>query len=34
MEPMSRSALIEQLSSSAGEGFTLAQAQYAADKVY
>lgn len=34
MTSFSRDGLIEQLSSSAGEGFTLAQAQYAADKVY
>jgi hypothetical protein len=34
MSPMSKSALIEQLSSSAGEGFTLAQATYAANKAY
>ena len=31
---MSKSALIEQLSSSAGEEFTPEQAQYAADKAY
>ena len=30
MDPMSKSGLIEQLSSSAGEGFTLEQATYAA----
>jgi Host cell surface-exposed lipoprotein len=34
MDSFSKDALIEQLSSSAGEGFTPAQAQYAADKVY
>jgi hypothetical protein len=33
-QSFSKSALIEQLSSSAGEGFTLAQAQHAANKVY
>jgi hypothetical protein len=34
MTGMSRQGLIEQLTSDAGEGFTLAQAQYAADRVY
>jgi hypothetical protein len=34
MGGFSRQGLIEQLSSSAGEGFTLAQAQYAVSKVY
>lgn len=33
-QAFSKRGLIEQLSSSAGEGFTLAQAQYAASKVY
>ena len=33
MMPMSRAGLIEQLSSSAGDQFTKAQATYAADKV-
>jgi Host cell surface-exposed lipoprotein len=32
--PMSKDALIQQLSSSAGDKFTRAQAQYAARKVY
>ena len=32
--PMSRNELIEQLSSSAGEGFTYEQALYAVNKVY
>ena len=32
--PMSKAALIEQLSSSAGDKFTPAQAEYAATKVY
>jgi hypothetical protein len=31
---MSRAELIQQLSSSAGEGFTYAQALYAVNKVY
>ena len=34
MSPMSRNALIEQLSSSAGEGFTYEQALYAVNKAY
>jgi hypothetical protein len=34
MGGFSKQRLIEQLSSSAGEGFTLAQARYAANKVY
>ena len=33
-ESFSRQGLIEQLSSSAGEGFTLAQAQYAVGQAY
>jgi hypothetical protein len=34
MPPMSREALVEQLSSSAGEKFTYEQALYAVNKVY
>ena len=34
MSPMSRNELIQQLSSSAGEGFTYAQAVYAVNKAY
>lgn len=34
ISPMSKDALIQQLSSAAGDKFTLAQARYAANKVY
>jgi hypothetical protein len=34
MSSFSRNGLIQQLTSSAGDGYTLAEAQYAVDQVY